>query len=266
MQRFVLVALVAIAASGCRVRSSPPVQIAPPVRPAAPARTLPEPTLLSAHFALDDAPSLGDLDAVSVVFSVEVDPASLQPSAFMVVLADGTRAFPTEAVLAPSSEADENRTVLLVGDFGDPRRRPPADVLVIRTLHAETGQSLRGLLGPISGYDEGGRIVAAEQSETPCDAGAQRVRTYWTDALRGVEPADLQAVTVELSGGRTAHPVAFDDHRSDREEREDNVLDLCVPATEQVVSIWVEAGAFTDAPGHLSAATKTTVARAPAPE
>ncbi len=266
MQRFVLAALVAVTVGGCRIQSAPPVQIAPPSRPTAPARAQPEPALLSAHFALDDAPSLGDLDGIAVVFSVEVDPASLQPSAFMVVLADGTRAFPTEAVLAPASEADENRTVLLIGDFGDPRRRPPADVLVIRTLHAETGQSLRGLLGPVSGYDEGGTIVTAEQRKAPCDAGAQRIRTYWTDALRGVEAADLQAVTVELSGGRTAHPTAFEDHEFEREDREDNVLDLCVPAAERVMSVWVDAGVFSDAPGHLNAATKTAVARAPAPE
>ncbi len=207
---------------------------------------------------------LGDLDGIAVVFSVEVDAASLRPSAFLVVLADGSRVFPTEAILAPASEGDENRTVLLVGDFGDPRRRPPADVLVIRPLHAESGQSLQGLLSPVTGYDEGGKIVVAQRVETPCEGGGQRIRTYWTDGLRGVQAEDLAAITVELADGGTARPRAFDDHRLQAQDSEDNVLDLCVMGSSPAIRVSVAAGVFTDPPGHLNVATQTPVAPAAA--
>lgn len=226
--------------------------------------------MLSAHFAVDDAPSLGGLDSIAVVFSEDVDAASLRPGVFLVLLADGGRTLAKEAVLAPASEADENRTVWLLGDFGDPRRRPPTDVVVIAPLHTENGGSLEGVLGPVVGFDEGGHIVHAQVQRTPCAAGEPRVRTYWTDSLRDVAEEDLQAITLELVSGRTVSPSGFEDHAEGGafvgESRDDNVLDLCVPVEERVIGVRVPAGTFTDLPGHRSAASRATVARAPAPE
>lgn len=261
---------VALGLAGCVRTTSASVQFSPPPRVQPAPQTRPAPTLLSAHFALDDAPQLEGRDAIALVFSEEVDAASLRPDAFMVLLADGGRVLATDAFLAPASEADENRTVWIVGDFGDPRRRPPTDVLVIRALHAENGASLKGLLSAVLGYDDGGRIVFAQIQPEPCDAGGLRVRTFWSDGLRDVDADDLPSVALELVGGRTVEPVAFEDHREHGdfigESRDDNVLDLCVPHSERVVGVRVKAGAFTDVPGHPSAATRATVARAPAPE
>ncbi len=226
--------------------------------------------MLSAHFAFDDEPAFGGLDGIALVFSEEVDAASLHPGAFMVLIADGARTLPTEAILAPASEADENRTVWILGDFGDPRRRPPTDVVVIRPLHTESGASLLGGLSAVLGYDEGGRIVWAESGLPPCVSGEASVRTYWTDSLRDVTDEDLEAVSLELVGGRTVHPSAFADHdgasAAGGEEREDNVLDLCVPLGERVVGVRVSAGAFADRPGHRNVASRANVARRPAPE
>ncbi len=260
----------AVGLVGCVRPTTTSVQFSPPprVRPAEEGH--PDPTLLSAHYAVDDAPEFGGRDAIVVVFSEEVDPASLRPDAFMVLLADGGRTLATDAFLAPASEADENRSVWLVGEFGDPRRRPPTDVVVIRSLHTESGASLEGALGPVLAFDEGGRIVFAQTHPEPCASGKPRVRTYWTDDLRGVDSDDLESITLELIGGRTVQPVAFEDHADEGafvgETRDDNVLDLCVPDDERVVSVRVQAGAFTDVPGHQSAATRATVARAPTPE
>lgn len=221
--------------------------------------------MLSAHYALDDAPSLGGLDGIAVVFSEDVDAASLRPGVFLVLLADGGRTLAKEAVLAPASEADENRTVWLLGDFGDPRRRPPTDVVVIAPLHTESGSSLEGVLAPVLGFDEGGQIVHAQVQQEPCASGQARVRTYWTDALRDVAEDDLQAISLELVSGRTVPPSGFEDHAEAGsfvgESRDDNVLDLCVPDLERVVGVRVQAGAFTDIPGHRNAATRATVAR-----
>ncbi len=226
--------------------------------------------MLSAHFAVDDDPSRGGLDGITVVFSEDVDAASLRPGVFLVLLADGGRTLAKEAVLAPASEADENRTVWLHGDFGDPRRRPPTDVIVIAPLHTETGSSLEGALAPVRGFDEGGHIVHAQAQVQPCASGQPRVRTFWTDALRDVTQEDLEAITLELVGGRTVPPASFEDHAEAGsfigESRDDNVLDLCVPVSERVVTVRVQAGTFTDVPGHRTAASKATVARAPAAE
>ncbi len=226
--------------------------------------------MLSAHFAQDDAPSLGGLDSIAVVFSEDVDAASLRPDVFLVLLADGGRTLAREAVLAPASEADENRTVWLLGDFGDPRRRPPTDVVVIAPLHTESGSSLEGVLAPVLGFGEGGHIVHAQAEPEFCESGEPRIRTFWTDALRDVAQEDLQAITLELVSGRTVSPSSFEDHADVGsfigESRDDNVLDLCVPAQERVIGVRVQAGSFTDVPGHRSAGTKAPVARAPAAE
>lgn len=246
------------------------VQFSPPPRVRPQEKTRPDPTLLSAHFARDDAPELDGRDAIALVFSEDVDAASLQAGAFMVLLADGSRTLATAAYLAPASEADENRTVWIVGDFGDPRRRPPTDVVVIRPLHTESGGSLEGVLGSIVPYDDGGTIVFAQIQPEPCPGGQARVRTYWTDALREVDDEDLAAINLELISGQTVQPVAFEDHAEAGvfvgETRDDNVLDLCAPQDERVVSVRVKAGVFTDVAGHRSAATRAMVARAPAPE
>ena len=255
---------------GCVRGTTSSVQFSPPPRVRPRAQTRPAPALLSAHFARDDAPEFEGADAITLVFSEEVDAASLQPSAFMVLLADGARTLATEAYLAPASEADENRTVWIVGDFGDPRRRPPTDVVVIRPLHTESGGTLEGVLGPVVPYEDGGTIVFAKIQAEPCGQGQPRVRTYWTDALREVVDEDLAAIDLELVSGQTVQPVAFEDQPEAGvfvgEARDDNVLDLCVPQQARVVSVRVKAGIFTDVAGHPNAATRAMVARAPAPE
>ena len=242
------------------------MQFSPPPRVPAPAQTRPQVSLLAAHFARDDAPEFGGLDGIALVFSEEVDAASLRPDAFLVLLADGGRTLATDAVLAPASEADENRTVWILGDFGDPRRRAPTDVVVVAPVFTESGASLDGVLGPVSAFDEGGRIVHAEIAAAPCASGQSRVQTVWTDSLREVASEDLAAISLELISGRTVTPSAFEDHAEGGafvgESRDDNVLDLCVPDEERVVGVRVTAGVFTDVPGHRTAATRAPVARA----
>ncbi len=259
-----------VAMGGCVPRTATSIQFSPPPRVAAPAQLRPDPTILSAHLAFDDQPSFGGLDGIAMVFSEEIEAASLFPAAFLVLLGDGSRVLPTDAILAPASEADENRTVWLLGDFGDPRRRPPTDVVVIRPLHTESGASLQGALAPVSGAEEGGRIVWAESGLPPCASGEPSVRTYWTDSLRDVGVEDLASISLELVGGRTVHPSGFEDHGDPSaavgEARDDNVLDLCVPQEERVLSVRVPAGLFADIPGHPNAATRAAVARRPAPE
>jgi hypothetical protein len=197
-----------------------------------------------------------------VVFSHEVDPASLAANGFLVVFADGARALPREAVLSPANEADENRTVLLIGDFTDPQSNAPSDVMVIGALYAETGPKLQGLAAQILPLETAGTVVLAqrlEAAEGVCPGAGQAVRTYWIDALRKVEASDLGRIEVGLDDGTRVHPTAFDDHELEDETKEDNVLDLCVKETSPAQSVVIPAGVFTDPPGHESAAVEASV-------
>ncbi|MBV1858145.1 MAG: hypothetical protein KUG77_07005, partial [Nannocystaceae bacterium] len=108
-----LLAAFAFTTAACVGRPTASIQFSPPPRVPPPSEARARATILSAHFAVDDAPSFGGLDGIAVVFSEDVDAASLRPGVFLVLLADGGRTLAKEAVLAPASEADENRTVWL---------------------------------------------------------------------------------------------------------------------------------------------------------
>ncbi len=233
-----------------------------PSRPAPTQIEAEEASILSAHAAFEDAPAFENGDGIVVVFSTEVDASTLDPRFFLVIFEDGSRARPQRALLAPASESDENRTVLLVGDFGDPAERPPSDVMVTGPLYAERGAKLRGLVANIEAFDVQGRPVLAEHrpaADSQCAAGSEVVRTYWMDGLRGVAASDLPKIQLELDDGRSVAPTGFDDHRLDDEAHEDNVLDLCAPGPEAVRSVAFEAGIFVDPADHPNAAARLAV-------
>ncbi len=231
------------------------------------------PRILSAQLVHSDAPTLGGKDAIVIVFSEEVDPASLFARGFFVALADGGRVVPDEAVLAPASEGDENRTVLLMGDFGDPVDNPPTDVTVVGRVYAERGAPLLGVSGSVRPYATPNHVVAAHRvavSPSACPGFALAVRTYWANFLRKVDPAALGRIDVVFDGG-TVHPASFDDHRMDADEaREDNVLDLCLRSEDLAAAgiagasaeprlVRIEAGVFMDPEGIPSAPVEVEI-------
>ncbi len=83
------------------------------------------PEFLSAFWGLDNgiqiqgAPTATALDGMPITFSWLIDPASIDPSDFRVILSDGTVTVPTAATLRPANESNETQTILLLGDFGD---------------------------------------------------------------------------------------------------------------------------------------------------
>ena len=259
---------VAASPLGCRPPAQTQVHTLEVSAPAAPGSPAPGPAeILSAHFAIDEAPPLGGDDALPVVFSAEIDAASVVPQAFLVALEDGSRARPRQALLAPASEDDENRTVLLVGEFGGPLDNPPRNVAVVGALYTEDGRSLRYTAAEVLAFDVPPVVVYAEAREPRagrCEGAGIVVRTYWQEGLRGVDRDDLDAVTVERRGGGEARPFAFDDHALDSQEREDNVLDLCLRGEQPPLRLRVQPGAFTDPAGHASAAVDIDVGEPPA--
>lgn len=266
--RWCIVSVAVTALAACRPASAPePITVGPPLRPAAPrsARSPGAPRILSAHLAVVETEALGG-DGIPVVFSDHVDAASLHPEAFLVAFGDGGRVSPSDATLAPASENDENRTVLLVGDFGDPQERPPTDVVVVGNLFTEGGEGLQGLTAEVSAFETGGHVVFAESMAPStdgiapvCPGAEQVIRTYWIDGLREVQAVDLEGIEVTLEGGGTVAPVGFDDHDLDDQEREDNVLDLCLQEAPKARRVKIAAGLFRDPAGHRSAAVDVEV-------
>jgi hypothetical protein len=262
--------LLAVAGTiACRIATAPAqVAIAPPPTVSEPIGAdaeVPPPAILSAHLGIVDALALDGLDALPVVFSGDIDAASLRPEVFQVMFGDGGRVTPKDARLAPASENDENRTVLLIGDFGDPTSRPPTDVMVVGRLFGEGGESFEGLVIEVDPFEVPGRAVLAERmpgGPGACEGAAQAIRTYWIDGLRGVAREDLAGIKVTLQDGTTVVPVAFDDHDLEDDSGDDNVLDLCVAESSPATRVDVAAALFADPPGHPSAAVRIDVTRA----
>lgn len=261
--------LVPLLAVACGPVATPPSQAPatePLPTPAAPASVAApvRPTILSAHLARLDDPELDGKDGLVVVFDAEVDAASLQPRAFAVVLADEEPVLPEAATLAPASEDDENRTVLLVGELSAKGGAEPTHVVVVGPLWAEDGRSLRGLGAAVEPFAAGPRVVAAvvlAVGPGRCEGAGQRVRTYWSDELRGVDADDRSRVRIAGDGAAPRWPVRFDDHDAAHGEAgQDGVLDLCLDDSAPPRRLSIDAGAFHGPAGHPSAAVELALA------
>ena len=265
----VVLALTTVLQVACRpatVTTPTTVVVNPPPAPVEPKTEAAAPSILSAHLEALDLKNLGQQDSLPVLFSSDLDAASLDAEAFMVMFSDGTRAIPTEARLAPASENDENRTVVLVGDFGEPTEKPPTDVMVVGRLYSELGESFEGLVAKVEPYESPGRVVLAQRVPTDwqtCQGLGQAVRLFWIDALRGVEAADLIGVKVTLADGTVATPVKFDDHDLEDQRTEDNVLDVCLTESSPARSVEVAQGLFEDPAGHPNAAVSVEIGALP---
>jgi len=266
------VALITAGVSGCVVRSAPPRQtphsveiVAPVQSPRAPSE---DPAILSAHFAIDDAPPLDGADALPIVFNVELDASTVVPEHFIVAREGGSRARPTAARLSPANESDENRTVLLIGDFGGPDDRPPTNVAVSGAVYSEGGASLRGLASDVLAYATPPTVVYAEllaPSEGRCDGAGAAVRTYWTEGLRALDPEATGRFSIGTDDGGSVVAASFDDQGAPGEDgADDNVLDVCVAEPSRPVRLRVEAGVVTDPAGHANGAIDVDIALPPA--
>ena len=101
-----------------------------------------EDILVSAFFGLDNAlPSLllcnqqaGLLDGMPVNFKFPLDASSLSETDLEVLDSLGNIHTPICVSLAPANENGENRTVLLLGEFGTAVTNPPVEVRVTGDL------------------------------------------------------------------------------------------------------------------------------------
>jgi hypothetical protein len=186
-----------------------------------------------------------------VVFSTALDPASLWPEKFVIMLLNGERVAPYRATLAPANEDDENRTVALelVARVTPPpdmiketssegqRDSPPArerakawmsaraqttprSLALTRALHGESGVVIDELSSAIPPIDSPVRLTLAHRvpiSRRRCPDFAQAIRTYWSTPVSSTDP--IPGIWLRLGDGRRVHPDALDDHPQKNDAR-----------------------------------------------
>jgi hypothetical protein len=258
---------------------------------AATRRPAPPPRILSAFFGLDDAlplialglcPVAPGQDGMPLVFTSEIDERTLYPWDFTVTTRSGQRLTPICATTAPANEESEDRTVLLIGQFGNARSDPPEQVAVSGGLLDEQGRRLAGLVAPVIPLSAGPALVYAEpappesnkltyaplspsviqplQKNSACPAGTvQRVRVTWdggVSAPGGGEVGDAQRLGyfVAFARGPRVHPFAL----GDLGDHDNNHL-LCLKTHRRPTRVTATAGLFLDPGGDRNLRTSVAV-------
>ena len=170
-------------------------------------------TLLSAFYGIDDGlpgvlrflfcSEAPGKDGMPVIFSHEIDPASLQAGDFEVTRASGKKTTPVCVTLAPADDPGEHRTVLLAGDFGNAEDQPVRVELVGSILTREGRANFKGQTVDVIPLEAGPTIVFAE--ELPREAwrmGEHADALPWGGGS-GAAPGSTCVVRAVWAGGVT---------------------------------------------------------------
>jgi len=230
-------------------------------------------TLVSAFFGLDNAlPSMlcnqpgSLLDGMPINFQFPLDASSLSETDFEVLDSLGNVHIPVCALLAPANENGENRTVLLLGEFGTAVSNPPVEVSVVGELFTTetfSGESACSEIINLNGSTtsnviplaDGPSLFFAQKVEgdlNECSSGTQTIQVAWnggvTPYISGDTESDLfQYYTgySDSSGVLVTHaPISIADINDN-----DNFHQLCFPATDEIVKISMMANTVED-PNH----------------
>ncbi len=243
--------------------------------------------MLSAFFGLDNGLPFGahllclgaaGQDGMPVVLSHNVDEATLRAEDFRILTASGAETTPDCVTLRPSTDPGERRTVLLIGEFGDARRDPPASVEIVGNLLSDgaTGGpvNFRGTKVEVIPLANGPTLVLAEvipekqweesRQGAACPEGTRQViRATWTGGVRqpGGDPAGdderaLYRVTVERADGTRDEivPAAL----TEVDDR-DNNHHLCLDTEAPAIAVSFPAGHLVDPNQDLNPATQIPV-------
>lgn len=216
------------------------------------------------------------MDGMPVNFKLPIDDATLSGTDFEVIDLMGNRHTPICAVLAPANENGENRTVLLVGEFGIAGTNPPKEVRIVGdlfTLNKLPQESACAEVTNLKGASttniiplaDGPSLYFAQKIEgsiNECGTGSQTIQVYWNGGIvpfiAGDTEADLfQYYTgySESSGKLVAHkPIAIADINDN-----DNVHQLCFSTTSKIVKISIIANTVEDPNGDPNTDSETEV-------
>ena len=234
---------------------------------------IPQDTIVSAFFGLDNVlPGLlcnqpgSQLDGMPVNFKFPLDVSSLSETDFEVVDRLGNIHTPNCVSLAPANENGENRSVLLLGEFGTAVTNPPVEVRVtgdLFTTDTISGESACSEIINLNGIsttnviplDDGPSLFFAQRIDgnlNECNSGTQTIQVAWnggvTPYISGDEESDLFKYYVgysESSGVLTPHvPISIADINDN-----DNFHQLCFSTSDKIVKVSMAANTVED-PNH----------------
>ena len=245
--------------------------------------------LLSAFFGLDNKMPFAvnlvcigawDKDGMPVVFSHTVNPDSLQAEDFRVVRQSAATNTPKCVTLGPAGDVDENRTVLMIGEFGNADDDPPVKVLIVDDLLSDATDSpqvnFRGNHVSVIPIDAGPEIILAAAVPkdiwslsgrgTSCPTTTKQVvRVTWTGGVRlpnrdelGEAQRKLYKVSLTAADGSRyeVSPAALAELGDG-----DNNHFLCLDTTTPATAVAFPAGHLVDPNGDLNAESKVMVRR-----
>jgi len=227
-------------------------------------------TLVSAFFGLDNAlagllcnqpGSL--LDGMPVNFQFPLDESSLSETDFEVLDGLGNVHTPICALLAPANENGENRTVLLLGEFGTAVSNPPVEVRVVGELFTTetfSGESACSDIMNLNGMTttnviplaDGPSLFFAQIREgdlNECDSGTQTIQVAWNGGVTPYISGDVESDLFQYytgysdsSGVLVPHtPISIADINDN-----DNFHQLCFSTTDEIVKVSMMANTVED--------------------
>ena len=234
---------------------------------------IPQDTIVSAFFGLDNVlPGLlcnqpgSQLDGMPVNFKFPLDVSSLSETDFEVVDRLGNTHTPNCVSLAPANENGENRSVLLLGEFGTAVTNPPVEVRVtgdLFTTDTISGESACSEIINLNGItttnvislDDGPSLFFAQKIDgnlNECNSGTQTIQVAWnggiTPYISGDAESDLYQYYVgysNSSGDLTPHiPISIADINDN-----DNFHQLCFSTSDEIVKVSMMANTVED-PNH----------------
>ena len=234
----------------------------------------PQDAIVSAFFGLDNVlPSLflcnqlgGQLDGMPVNFKFPLDVSSLSETDFEVLDRLGNIRTPMCVSLGPANENGENRTVLLLGEFGTPITNPPVEVRVVGDLFTTdtfSGESACSEIINLKGITTSNVIPLADgpslffaqridENLNECNSGSQTIQVAWnggvTPYISGDTEYDLFEYYVgysDSSGVLIPHtPISIADIYDN-----DNFHQLCFSTSDEIIKISMIANTVKD-PNH----------------
>ena len=218
-------------------------------------------SIVSAFFGLDNGlPGImcnqvgSQLDGMPVNFIFPLDASSLSETDFEVLDDLGNINTPTCVFLAPANENGENRTVLLLGEFGTAVSNPPVEVRIVGDLFTTdifSGESACSEIINLNGttttnvipLDDGPSLFFAQRIDgnlNECNSGTQTIQVAWnggvTPHITGDTESDLFQYYIgysESSGVLIPHtPVSIADINDN-----DNFHQLCFSTSDEIIKI-----------------------------
>lgn len=218
-------------------------------------------------------------DGMPVIFSHEVDPATLDVADIRVRRSSGADGRVDCLTLRPADEPGELRTALLIGEFGS-ADDPAVSVEITGDVASLDGSlNFLGARVEVTPLSAGPTLVLAEvlapeawsldaTGDCPGDGVRAIVRATWAGGVRrpggdeidAREMALYRVTLVQADGTRIAVPPLAIGDLGDN----DNNHDLCLGIAGTPISVFFPAGALVDPNGDLNPDTQIAVSAPPA--